>query len=39
MLLFLTEYLTRFDSGFNVFQYLTFRAILGVSSDRLLYVA
>ncbi len=30
MLLLLTEYLTRFHSGFNVFQYLTLRAILGV---------
>ncbi len=30
MLLWLTEYLTQFHSGFNVFQYLTFRTILGV---------
>ncbi len=30
MLLFLSEYLTRLHSGFNVFQYLTMRAILGV---------
>ena len=30
MLLYLTEYLARFDSGFHVFQYLTLRAILGV---------
>ncbi len=30
MLLWLTEYLTQFHSGFNVFQYLTFRIILGV---------
>ena len=30
MLLFLTEYLTRFSSVFHVFSYLTFRAILGV---------
>ena len=30
MLLWLTEYLTQFESGFNVFQYLTLRAILGV---------
>jgi phospho-N-acetylmuramoyl-pentapeptide-transferase len=30
MLLILTEYLARFHSGFNVFQYLTLRAILGV---------
>ncbi len=29
MLLFLAEYLTRFESGFNVFSYLTMRAILG----------
>ena len=29
MLLYLAEYLARFHSGFNVFQYLTFRAILG----------
>lgn len=30
MLLLLSEYLTRYYSGFNVFQYLTLRAILGV---------
>ncbi|MEJ2685823.1 MAG: phospho-N-acetylmuramoyl-pentapeptide-transferase, partial [Gammaproteobacteria bacterium] len=30
MLLFLAEYLTKYYSGFNVFQYLTLRAILGV---------
>jgi phospho-N-acetylmuramoyl-pentapeptide-transferase len=30
MLLTLAEYLVRFHSGFNVFQYLTLRAILGV---------
>lgn len=30
MLLELTEYLARFDSGFYVFHYLTLRAILGV---------
>ena len=30
MLLLLTEYLARFHSGFNVFQYLTLRAILGI---------
>ena len=30
MLLWLTEYLTQFHSGFNVFQYLTLRTILGV---------
>jgi phospho-N-acetylmuramoyl-pentapeptide-transferase len=29
MLMYLTEYLTRFYSGFNVFNYLTMRAILG----------
>lgn len=29
MLLILAEYLQQFHSGFNVFQYLTFRAILG----------
>jgi phospho-N-acetylmuramoyl-pentapeptide-transferase len=30
MLLWLTEYLTQFHSGFNVFQYLTLRVILGI---------
>lgn len=30
MLLWLTEYLTQFNSGFNVFSYLTLRIILGV---------
>ncbi len=30
MLLYLTEWLTQFDSGFSVFQYLTLRTILGV---------
>lgn len=30
MLLWLTEYLTQFHTGFAVFQYLTLRAILGV---------
>ena len=30
MLLYLTDYLSQFYSGFNVFQYLTLRAILGV---------
>jgi phospho-N-acetylmuramoyl-pentapeptide-transferase len=30
VLLYLTEYLARLDSAFNVFQYLTLRAILGV---------
>jgi phospho-N-acetylmuramoyl-pentapeptide-transferase len=29
MLLYFTEYLTQFHSGFSVFQYLTLRAILG----------
>jgi len=29
MLLYLTQYLTKFESGFNVFNYLTMRAILG----------
>ncbi len=29
MLLYLTDYLTRFVSGFNVFNYITMRAILG----------
>ncbi|MGH8282774.1 MAG: phospho-N-acetylmuramoyl-pentapeptide-transferase [Gammaproteobacteria bacterium] len=36
MLLFLTEYLTRYHSAFNVFSYLTFRAILGVLTALLL---
>ncbi len=30
MLLLLAEFLTRFDAGFSVFQYLTLRGILGV---------
>ncbi len=30
MLLWLTEYLTQLDSGFNVFRYLTLRTILGI---------
>lgn len=30
MLLWLSEYLMQFHSGFNLFQYLTFRAVLGV---------
>jgi len=30
MLLYLAEYLAHFNSGFNVFQYLTLRSILGV---------
>ncbi len=32
MLLWLTNYLAQFHTGFNVFQYLTLRAILGVLS-------
>ena len=30
MLIYVTEYLTQFHSGFNVFQYITLRTILGV---------
>mgnify|MGYP000167208278 CR=1 FL=1 len=30
MLLYLADYLSQFHSGFNVFQYLTLRAIRGV---------
>lgn len=30
MLMWLAEYLTQYHSGFNVFSYLTFRAILGI---------
>ena len=30
MLLYLAEYLSQFDTGFSVFQYLTLRSILGV---------
>ena len=30
MLLWLAEYLQQYASAFNVFQYLTFRGILGV---------
>ncbi|VAW75348.1 Phospho-N-acetylmuramoyl-pentapeptide-transferase, partial [hydrothermal vent metagenome] len=30
MLVYLADYLSQFNSGFNVFQYLTLRAILGV---------
>jgi phospho-N-acetylmuramoyl-pentapeptide-transferase len=36
MLLYLTEYLSQFHSGFSVFQYLTLRAILGALSALLL---
>ena len=30
MLIYLTEYLVQYHSGFNVFQYITLRTILGV---------
>jgi len=30
MLVYLADYLSQFHSGFNVFQYLTLRTILGV---------
>lgn len=36
MLLYLTEYLMRFHSGFNVFQYITLRSILGVLTSLLI---
>ncbi|MCB5228095.1 phospho-N-acetylmuramoyl-pentapeptide-transferase [Alishewanella sp. 16-MA] len=36
MLVWLAEYLTQYYSGFNVFSYLTFRAILGVLTSLLL---
>ena len=36
MLLYLTEYLAQFESGFNVFSYLTMRAILGALTALLL---
>lgn len=36
MLLWLTEYLTQFHSGFSVFQYLTLRTILGVLTSLLI---
>lgn len=36
MLLYLTEYLSQYESGFSVFQYLTLRAILGVLSALLI---
>jgi phospho-N-acetylmuramoyl-pentapeptide-transferase len=39
MLLYLTEYLAQFHSGFNVFQYLTLRAILGVLTALLISLA
>ena len=36
MLLYLTKYLSQFESGFNVFNYLTMRAILGALTALLL---
>ena len=36
MLVYLADYLSQFHSGFNVFQYLTLRAILGVLTALLL---
>ncbi len=36
MLLYLTKYLAQFESGFNVFNYLTMRAILGALTALLL---
>ncbi|MEN8107081.1 MAG: phospho-N-acetylmuramoyl-pentapeptide-transferase [Pseudomonadota bacterium] len=36
MLVYLAEYLSQYHSGFNVFQYLTLRAILGVLTALLL---
>lgn len=36
MLLYLTDYLMQFDGGFRVFQYLTFRAILGALTSLLI---
>ena len=36
MLLYLTDYLMSFNSGFRVFHYLTFRAILGVLTSLLI---
>lgn len=36
MLLYLTDYLSQYASGFSVFQYLTLRAILGVLSALLI---
>ena len=38
MLVWLAEYLTQFESGFNVFSYLTLRAILSVLSALMLSV-
>ncbi len=39
MLLYLAAFLERYDSGFNVFQYLTLRAILGVLTALLISFA
>ena len=39
MLLFLTEWLTQFYSGFNVFGYLTVRAALGVNTALIISLA
>jgi phospho-N-acetylmuramoyl-pentapeptide-transferase len=39
MLLYLAEFLERYHSGFNVFQYLTLRAILGVLTALLISFA
>jgi phospho-N-acetylmuramoyl-pentapeptide-transferase len=39
VLMYLTEYLTRFYSGFNVFNYLTMRAILGALTALVLSLA
>ncbi|GIU46563.1 phospho-N-acetylmuramoyl-pentapeptide-transferase [Shewanella sairae] len=36
MLVYLAEYLTQFYSGFNVFSYVTFRAILGLMTAMIL---
>ena len=36
MLVWLAEYLTQFHTGFNVFSYLTFRAIVGVLTAMLI---
>ncbi len=36
MLLYLTQYLAQFESGFNVFNYLTMRAILGALTSLVL---
>ena len=39
MLIYVAEYLTRFDTGFNVFSYLTLRAILGALTALVLSLA